>query len=99
MAGEHNLSTSSGKVVGNASSSSKAPFTYPQRINKMVLKVMGMKRPDKRAAIINPFQWKLSICEVQLIADTLRCSVFMEKQVTRTLFQNWMQSKYLAFGT
>ena len=23
----------------------------------------------------------------------------MEQQVTKTLFQNWMQSEYLAFGT
>jgi hypothetical protein len=37
---------------------------YPQRINTMVLKVMGMKLPDKRAAIINWFQWKLSNLEV-----------------------------------
>jgi hypothetical protein len=60
MAADHILSTSSGKVAGNAASST-ASFTYPQRINKMVLKVNGMKWPDKRAAIINPFQWKLSI--------------------------------------
>jgi hypothetical protein len=36
MAADHTLSTSSGKVVGNAASPT-ASFTYPQRINKMVL--------------------------------------------------------------
>jgi hypothetical protein len=48
------------EVAGNAASST-ASFTYPQRINKTALKVMGMERPEKWAGIINPFQWELSI--------------------------------------
>jgi hypothetical protein len=60
MAADHILSTSSGKVAGNASSSTVS-FTYPQRTNKT-----GMKRPDNGVAIINPFQWKLSIEKVPI---------------------------------
>jgi hypothetical protein len=60
MAADHTLSTSSREVAGNVSSSTVS-FTCPQRTNKLVLKVMGMKQPDNRVAIINPFQWKLSI--------------------------------------
>ena len=40
----------------------------------MVLRAMGMKWPDNRAAITNPFQWKLSIWEV--LTDRKHIKVF-----------------------